>query len=66
MVAPKKGETSRTPVKTQFGYHIIRLDDVRKSELPPLDVVRGEIVKQVQQQRIRDAISAARAGAKIE
>ena len=66
MVALKKGETSRTPVKTQFGYHIIRLDDVRKGELPPLDVVRGEIVKQVQQQRIRDAITAARAGAKIE
>lgn len=66
MVALKKGETSKKPVKTQFGYHIIRLDDIRKSELPPLDAVRGEIIKQIQQQRIRDAISAARAGAKIE
>ncbi|MFN7088122.1 MAG: peptidylprolyl isomerase [Burkholderiales bacterium] len=66
MVALKKGETSKTPVKTQFGYHIIRLDDVRKSELPPLDVVRGEIVKQLQQQRIRDAIAAVRASAKID
>lgn len=66
MVALKKGEISKKPVKTQFGYHIIRLDDIRKSELPPLDAVRGEIIKQIQQQRIRDAISAARAGAKIE
>ncbi|MEW6120632.1 MAG: peptidylprolyl isomerase [Pseudomonadota bacterium] len=66
MAALKKGETTKTPVKTQFGYHIIRLDDVRTAELPPLDAVRGEIVKQIQQQRVRDAISAARAGAKIE
>lgn len=62
----KKGETTKSAVKTQFGYHIIRLDDVRKGELPPLDAVRAEIIKQVQQQRIRDAITAARAGAKIE
>ena len=62
----KKGETTKTPVKTQYGYHVIRLDDTRKPQMPPLDAVRGEIVKQLQQQRIRDAISAARAGAKIE
>ncbi|MFP5410537.1 MAG: peptidyl-prolyl cis-trans isomerase [Gammaproteobacteria bacterium] len=62
----KKGETTRTPVKTQFGYHIIRLDDVRQPQIPPLDTVRGEIVRQIQQQRVRDAILAVRAGAKIE
>jgi peptidyl-prolyl cis-trans isomerase C len=62
----KKGETTKTPVKTQFGYHVIRLDDTRKPTLPPLDTVRGEIVKQLQQMRVRDAIAAARAGAKIE
>ncbi|OZA27637.1 MAG: peptidylprolyl isomerase [Hydrogenophilales bacterium 17-64-11] len=62
----KKGETTKTPVKTQFGYHVIRLDDTRQAQLPPLDAVRGEIVKQLQQQRIRDAITAVRASAKIE
>lgn len=66
LVGLKKGETTKTPVKTQFGYHIIRLDDTRKPKIPPLDAVRGEIVKQLQQQRVRDAIAAARAGAKIE
>ena len=66
MVGLKKGETTKTPVKTQFGYHIIRLDDTRQPQLPPLDAVRGEITKQLQQQRIRDAIAAARANAKIE
>ncbi len=62
----KKGEITKTPVKTQFGYHIIRLDDTRTPKLPPLDAVRGEIVKQIQQERVRGAITAARAGAKIE
>src|SRR5512139_238025 len=62
----KKGETTKTPVKTQFGYHIIRLDDTRQPELPPLEAVRGEIVKQLQNQRVREAITAARASAKIE
>lgn len=66
MASLKKGETTKTPVKTQFGYHVIRLDDTRKPQLPPLDTVRGEIVKQLQQQRVRDAITAARANAKIE
>lgn len=62
----KKGEITKTPVKTQFGYHVIRLDDTRQPQLPPLDAVRGDIVKQLQQQRVREAITAARAGAKIE
>ncbi|MHB1215704.1 MAG: peptidylprolyl isomerase [Thiobacillus sp.] len=66
MAGLKKGETTKTPVKTQFGYHIIRLDDMRQPQLPPLNAVRGEIVKQLQQLRIRDAIAAARADAKIE
>lgn len=66
MVGLKKGEFTQTPVKTQFGYHIIRMDNIRTAELPPLDAVRGEVVKQLQQQRIREAIAATRAGAKIE
>ncbi len=66
MAALKKGETTKAPVKTQFGWHVIRLDDVREQKLPPLDAVRGEITRQLQQQRVRDAIAAARTNAKIE
>lgn len=62
----KKGETTPSPVKTQFGYHVIRLDDTRQPQMPPLDAVRGEIVKQLQQLRIRDALLAERTKAKIE
>jgi peptidyl-prolyl cis-trans isomerase C len=66
MTALKKGKITQKPVKTQFGYHIIRLDDTRQPKMPPLDMVRSEIVKQLQQLRIRDAIMAERASAKIE
>jgi peptidyl-prolyl cis-trans isomerase C len=66
MAALKKGETTKAPVKTQFGWHVIRLDDLREQKLPPLDAVRGEITRQLQQQRVRDAIAAARTNAKIE
>lgn len=62
----KKGETTKTPVKSQFGYHIIRLDDTRQPKIPPLEAVRGEIVKQTQQLRVRDAITSVRANAKVE
>jgi peptidyl-prolyl cis-trans isomerase C len=62
----KKGETSKEPVKTQFGYHIIRLEDVRPVKIPPLEDVKGEIVRQLQQQRVREAITGLRASAKIE
>ena len=62
----KKGAPTKAPVKTQFGWHVIRLEDTRQAELPPRDAGRGEIVRQIQQQRIRDAIMNARASAKIE
>lgn len=62
----KKGEYTKTPVKTQFGWHVIRLDDTRKAQIPTLEAVRGDIVKQIQQKRVRDAVSEVRAGAKIE
>ena len=66
LAALKKGETTKTPVKSQFGYHVIRLDDTRQPQIPPLEAVRGEIVKQAQQSRVRDAITSIRASAKIE
>lgn len=66
LVGLKKGEVTKTPVKTQFGYHIIKLDDTRPMKIPPLAEVKGEVQKQLQQKRIRDAITAARAAAKVE
>lgn len=57
----KKGETTQTPVKSQFGYHIIRLVDVRQAEFPPLDQVKAQIQQRLAQQKMvafRDEIRA--------
>ena len=45
-----KGRTTTTPVKTQFGYHIIRLDDVRDAQLPKFEDVKAQIAQQLLQQ----------------
>jgi peptidyl-prolyl cis-trans isomerase C len=64
--AMKKGETSKAPVKSQFGWHIIRVEDVRPIQVPPLAEVKADIGKQLQQTRIHDALLALRKDAKIE
>lgn len=62
----KKGETTKAPVQTQFGWHVIKLDDMRPTQFPALDAVKNEVRQQVQQKRVRDAITELRAKAKIE
>lgn len=62
----KKGEMTKTPVQTQFGWHIIKLDDMRPTQFPPLDNVKDSVRKQLQQKRVGDAIAELRAKAKIE
>ena len=52
MVKLGKGEMSEAPVKSQFGWHIIRVDDVREAELPKLDEVKPQISQQLQQQKM--------------
>ncbi|TAM45833.1 MAG: peptidylprolyl isomerase [Burkholderiaceae bacterium] len=66
MVKLKKGQITDTPVKTQFGYHIIRLDDVRTAQLPKFEDVKPEIVKQLEQQKLAKFEEDLRAKAKIE
>ncbi len=39
----KKGQFSETPVKTQFGWHVILLEDSRKREAPPFDKVKPQL-----------------------
>ncbi len=66
MVALAKGKTTETPVKSQFGYHIIRLDDVRDAQLPKLADVKPQISQQLQQQKLAKYQESLRAKAKIE
>jgi len=61
-----KGQMTDTPVKTQFGYHIIRVDDVRDTKLPSLDEVKPQVAQQLQQQKIAKYQEGLRAKAKIQ
>ncbi|KAF1019408.1 MAG: putative parvulin-type peptidyl-prolyl cis-trans isomerase [Paracidovorax wautersii] len=61
-----KGQMTDTPVKTQFGYHIIRLDDVRDAQLPAFDDVKPQIVQQLQQQKLQAYQNELRTKAKIQ
>jgi peptidyl-prolyl cis-trans isomerase C len=48
----QKGQITETPVKTQVGYHIIKLDDVRPAKLPTLDEVKPQISEALTQQKL--------------
>ena len=65
MVALNKGQVSG-PVQSQFGFHIIRLDDVREAQLPALADVKPQIVQQMTQQRMAAFQQELRAKAKVE
>ena len=65
-MAMKKGEHSKTAVKTQFGYHVIKLEDSRKIEAPELAKVKDQIRGLLQQQRIQKYLAKQRKKAKVE
>ncbi len=66
MVTLQKGKMTDTPVKSQFGYHIIRLDDVRDAKLPTLEQVKPQIKQQLDQQKIAKFQDDLRKSAKVE
>ncbi len=66
MVKLAKGQTTQTPVKTQFGFHVIRLDDVRDAQLPKFEEVKGQIQQQMQQERLSKFQDELRTKAKVE
>ena len=66
MVKLDKGQMTDTPVKSQFGFHIIRVDDVREAQLPKLEEVKPQIAQQLQQQKLSSFQDALRAKAKIQ
>ena len=66
LVGLSKGKTTETPVKSQFGYHIIRLDDVREAPLPKLEDVKPQIAQQLMQQKMGKYQEELRSKAKVE
>ena len=66
MVKLGKGEMGEAPVKSQFGWHIIRVDDVRDAQLPKLEEVKPQIAQQLQQQKMGKFQEDLRAKARIQ
>ena len=52
MVALKNGEFTQTPVKSEFGYHVIKLEESRATKLPAVEEVKGQIAEALQQRKI--------------
>ena len=66
LIKLNKGQMTQTPVKSQFGWHIIRLDDTRNAQLPKLDEVKPQVAQQLQQQKLAKFQEDLRAKAKVE
>lgn len=66
VAAMQPGDVSSEPVKTQFGYHVIKLMETRKSEAPQMDQVRGEIERILRQGKLAKKIDELRAAASID
>lgn len=66
MISLQKGQLYDTPVKTQFGYHVIKLDDVRAAKIPTLEEVKPQIAEGLQQKKLQGFQQQLRAKAKIQ
>ena len=62
----KKGELTAAPVKSQYGWHIIRMDDERQAEMPKFEDVKPQITQQLQQQKEQQFQDQLRKSAKIQ
>jgi len=61
-----KGKVSAAPVKTDFGYHIIRVDDVRPLKVPEFSEVKEQFRQRAQQQQIQKMVMDLRTKAKVD
>ena len=62
----QKGQTTSAPVKTDFGYHVIRLDDVRPLKVPDFSEMKEQFRQRAQQQQIQKMVMDLRQKAKVE
>ena len=62
----KKGTYTKEPVKSQYGWHVIKLDDVRDLKIPSFEELKPQIQQRLQQQSIQEYVADLRSKAKIE
>lgn len=61
-----KGSTTKEPVKTQFGYHVIQLEDIRDKAAPAFEQLEPQIRQQLERARIQQLQERLRTAARIE
>ncbi|MBI5792942.1 MAG: peptidylprolyl isomerase [Rhodocyclales bacterium] len=66
MTKLEKGKFTEAPVKTDFGWHVIQLEDTRELKLPGIEEARAQIGQQLQQRHVQKHIDDLRAKAKVE
>jgi len=66
LVKLKKGQVTDAPVQTQFGWHVIRLDDERATKVPSFDEAKPQLQQMMRQQMVQKVVADLRAKAKIE
>jgi peptidyl-prolyl cis-trans isomerase C len=66
MKALKKGETTDVPVKSPFGYHVIRLDDSRAMKVPTYEEVKDNFRQRAQQEQVAKLVQELKSKAKID
>jgi peptidyl-prolyl cis-trans isomerase C len=64
--AMKPGEISEKPVKTQFGWHVIKVADRRTPPAPTFEEMKGDLEQSISQDVIKHEIEALRTAAKVE
>lgn len=62
----EKGKMTTVPVKSDFGWHIIRLDDLRAVQVPPFEQVKAGLQQSMQQQQIGKMIEDLKTRAKVD
>jgi peptidyl-prolyl cis-trans isomerase C len=66
MTSLQKGQITETPVQTQFGYHVIKLEDSRQAKVPSFEEVKPQIAESLQQQKLQAYQQELKKKAKIQ
>lgn len=65
VAAMEKGKYTKQPVQTQFGWHVIKLEDTRSAEPPSFEKVKPQLVKRIQQERMNSYLKSLRSEADV-
>jgi peptidyl-prolyl cis-trans isomerase C len=66
MVKLEKGKYTETPVQSQFGWHVIQLDDTRAAKFPDFNEIKPGLQQRMQEGMFEKAVADLRAKAKVE